>query len=198
MQKKLSAIILLGVIWGFFEATFGGILHFFLFAFTGQIMSAIGFIILAQALKSRKGIGALLIIPIIAAAIKLSDLYFFPENFHAIIKPAISIMLQGLGFVVLTRFINIFDKSPMKRFSGIYAVSCAAVLLPNLFFLSINAPLWDMQILFATLILKPVITAGVTFMGLELLSKVRFYNVNHYANLISALLLGMTICTKAI
>lgn len=126
--------ILLGLFWGFIEATLGGILHLIKFPFTGQILGPIGFGILYLAMRKGLKPSQLFIIPVIAAAMKFSDAFLFgiPFVHVTITRPAAAILMQGLSFVLISTWLK-RGNWKINAVSAL-ALSSASVVSFNLLF----------------------------------------------------------------
>ena len=102
-RRHIATIALFGSIWGFFEATLGGVLHLAHLPFTGTIMTCIGFSILYGALRSGLRPVSLATVGLVAASFKFIDCWLFgiaPYNI-LIVNPATAIAMQGLAFALV-------------------------------------------------------------------------------------------------
>jgi len=98
-MKRIITIVFFGSMWGFLEATIGGLLHIAHMPYTGVLMSSIGFSILYAAWISGSPIGVLAAISIVAASLKWLDALVFGISPLSImiINPATAIACQGLA-----------------------------------------------------------------------------------------------------
>jgi hypothetical protein len=102
-SRTIIQIALFGSLWGFIEATLGGVLHLALVPFTGTIMASVGFAILFAAMRSGVKPVQLPLIAIVAASFKFLDVPLFGLPLFAItvVNPAVAIASQGLAFALL-------------------------------------------------------------------------------------------------
>ncbi len=106
MDKKntLMSILIIGALWGMAEATVGYLAHivsFFTFCgISGMVMSAIAVYFMRMAVKTTKKVSSIFYVSLVAASIKLFDLFlpFLPVT--KTINPAIAILAEGLSVVV--------------------------------------------------------------------------------------------------
>ena len=97
--RSLLTILFLGSIWGFLEATLGGLMHMFELPMTGMLMATVGFTLLHFALKNGVKASHLAYISLIAASFKWFDVVLFslsPLDRH-IVNPAAAIACMGLA-----------------------------------------------------------------------------------------------------
>jgi hypothetical protein len=99
----MSALILIGVIWGFLEATLGGFLHSLQSPVTGAIMMPIGFGLLHLGFRNGLKPVHIFYASLIAASFKFIDpLLFSMPFFHIrVLDPAAAIIIQGSVYVIL-------------------------------------------------------------------------------------------------
>ncbi len=145
MQKSMKTVIFFGVLWGFWEASLGGILHYLLFPYTGQIMGSIAFILLLRAMRKGVSISGIFVISSIAAAIKLVDLYIFPGNPGAVLKPAMAILSQGLAFAVVTSIFHLPEKKGVKFLSGLLVTGWLSLGISHILAAVLLEPLHELQ-----------------------------------------------------
>lgn len=106
MNKKstLVSIVIIGSLWGMAEATVGYLAHivsfFTFYGISGMIMSAIAVYFMRMAVKTTQKISSIFYVSLIAAAIKLFDLFlpFLPAT--KTINPAIAILAEGLSVAI--------------------------------------------------------------------------------------------------
>ncbi len=122
MEKKLPwiTVLLVGSVWGFFEATLGGLLHFSPTPIAGRVMAPIAFAILYLGMKNDLKARHIFCASLIAAAFKGLDPFLFhmpflsngilnPVLHNRVIYPVFAIVTQGLGFAVVS--------SPLRKVS---------------------------------------------------------------------------------
>jgi len=128
-MKNIITVLFLGAVWGFFEATLGGLLHVLNVPLTGQVMTAIGAGIMFFALSRGTTISGLIAISAVAASFKFFDVFLFgfPVTHIKILNPAQAILMQGLSFAVCARFIN--PLSSVLKSRVIFAFSFAFLSL---------------------------------------------------------------------
>ena len=98
--KHIATIALFGSVWGFLEATVGGLGHHLHIPFIGTFMTCIGYSILYGALRSGLRPAGLVAVALVAASFKFADSWLFglPPTHILILNPANSIAMQGLAF----------------------------------------------------------------------------------------------------
>lgn len=185
-------VILLGIVWGFFEAILGGVLHLIHFPFTGVILGGIGFMVLYYAVKRGVKCSHIFIIPVIAAAIKFSDslIFHLPLVHPYIVKPAISILMQGLVFVPTIYFIQ---KRALKIQIPAIITSCVLMVIAySIFFIPMPAA----RFFYSIIIMSSFVSFGVVIM--DILPLYNSFRHMHKMSLfaLSSLLLVMTISAK--
>lgn len=117
MSRETSTIIIIGAAWGFVEATLGCLLHTIHAPFKGAIMLpfVIGFIMTAY--SSTGKVSASAYVALIAAMIKLTDLFIpFSISYMGVINPAIYILIEGLIGAVILKATNM-KRAPKLRLS---------------------------------------------------------------------------------
>ena len=108
--KIVAAALLWGAVWGSVEATLGFVLHFVpVPGLAGALMFPVGFFCLQRA-QSRAGVAAMALVPVVAAALKLLDLFLPGQVPVSVLHPALSILLQGVMLTVLAAAIR---RSPL-------------------------------------------------------------------------------------
>jgi len=103
--EKIVTVILFGSLWGFLEATVGGLMHFAGWPLTGQVMTSIGAFVMFWGIKSGLGMAGIASISLIAASFKFIDAFLFPIpiNHITIINPAQAILMNGVAFLLFAR-----------------------------------------------------------------------------------------------
>lgn len=96
----LVMIVVLGSIWGLWEATFGGFLHLVHFPYKGAIMGGIGMSIMATFVATHRRSSLVVGVAFVAALFKpLSALIYGRPIFgQFVVNPATAIILEGLAF----------------------------------------------------------------------------------------------------
>lgn len=122
-KKTFIQILFFGSIWGILEATIGNLLHYLPTFIAGAIMFPIASAILYKAYDATKSKASLLLVGIIAAAIKSVD-FFLPQfSVFKVINPMIFIILESLMFVVVLSFLK--SDNPVKKYSALPIASVA-------------------------------------------------------------------------
>lgn len=101
--RHIATIALFGSIWGFMEATVGGLGHHLHIPLIGTFMTCIGYSILYGALRSGLKPAGLVAVALVAASFKFADSWLFglPLTHILILNPANSIAMQGLAFALV-------------------------------------------------------------------------------------------------
>lgn len=143
MDKKLiSAIIFWGSLWGIEEATLGHLLHIHTLNIGGLIWFPLAYFFMSIVYKQTGKLNSILSASIIAAAIKLVNI-FMTTNLVIIVCPALSIILEGASLFVILNIIK--SKKTLQKFKLIEIVS-VSLLWRVLFLLSlIFIPTWIMS-----------------------------------------------------
>lgn len=145
MKNNMKVAIFYGVLWGFIEASLGGLLHFILFPYTGQIMGSVAFVILLRAMRKGVPVSSVFIIASIAAAIKLVDLYIFPGNPGAVLKPAMAILSQGLAFALVSSMVFLPALNKRRLLGGLLVTGWLALGISHLSAALLLEPLHELQ-----------------------------------------------------
>lgn len=103
LKKIISMSLLFGSLWGISEAVLGYVLHMLPFVLMGFIMFPIGFFFMQKSYKYTQKPCSAFYIGIVAAAIKLFDLFlpFLPTV--KIVVPAASILMEALVVAIAFR-----------------------------------------------------------------------------------------------
>ncbi|MCR5573890.1 MAG: hypothetical protein K6F78_03605 [Bacteroidaceae bacterium] len=110
--ESFLTVLFWGSIWGLIEATLGWGVHKLHIHGTSLFFYSIGiFCMLSCSTRTGKGAYAIMGTAMVAAAIKLLDV-FMPMTFLGAINPAKFILLEGLFVVVLNHFLDIKVKYP--------------------------------------------------------------------------------------
>ena len=161
MKRNLTLLMIMGLIWGILEASVGTFMHLLHFPFTGQIMSAVGFTIILVLIRKGYEVKNIPIVILMAALLKLSAFPFVIDK-AAVIKPAISILLEGFAFIGILKII--------KEFEGFYwclISSYTVILFTNLFWAIVGNPLYDVRSFIGLTFIKPFMTAIFTYLGMK-------------------------------
>lgn len=104
MKSTWMTVLFIGSLWGFLEATLGGVLHLSPVPFSGRIMAPIGFALMFWGMKNGLKAHQLFCVSLIAASFKFFDIFLFslPLSHISIVNPAQSIAMQGLCFAALS------------------------------------------------------------------------------------------------
>ncbi|MBI2091600.1 MAG: hypothetical protein HYT75_01210 [Deltaproteobacteria bacterium] len=166
----MSALILVGAIWGFLEATLGGFLHSLQSPVTGAIMMPIGFGLLHLGFKNGLQSSHIFYASLIAASFKFIDpLLFSMPFFHIrVLDPAAAIIMQGSVYAITASLFSRICFTPPSPLVGegwgegkqaIFSllIVLSSTFLFNLFSLAIFGQ--GMEILSANILISVVLTA---------------------------------------
>ena len=143
----IIGILIFGSIWGFFEATLGGLLNMIIFPNKGAIMGGIGMAIMGIALAIYRKPAMLPCIGIVAASFKLLNVWllFVPISAVYIINPATAIFLESLAFSVVMVFV--MNRMEKNVYVGVWATVLAGLISISIYgYFSvyiIHAPLFE-------------------------------------------------------
>ncbi|MBF0105817.1 MAG: hypothetical protein HQM16_10880 [Deltaproteobacteria bacterium] len=173
--KYWSLILFIGTLWGFFEATLGGVLHALQIPIAGKVMAPIGFAILFWGYKNSLKPHHMVLVSLIAASLKFCDVFLFALPFlHVkIINPAQSIILQALCFAAATRFFRNFDQSlkgMLVTSLTIFTVSFLSSAL--LSYVAFDYTMGSLSVGLAATLFHLAIGSTLTFAGLTLMARV--------------------------
>lgn len=118
--KTIRTVILMGALWGIFEASLGYALHFLPYGFSGMFMFPIGMYFLYNAYKQSDNKNAILWVGLIAASIKLIDFALPVRSPMSVINPATSIILESL---VVFAFVKVYNSKKVLMPSYILGLS---------------------------------------------------------------------------
>jgi hypothetical protein len=99
-MKNFKDIVFFGALWGLAEATLGFLLHLVVVPITGLFMFPIGFFLMRQVRLKTGSRTSPAQIAVIAAAIKLVNLFFTPLWID-VVNPAVAILLEGVFVAIL-------------------------------------------------------------------------------------------------
>lgn len=126
MRKNLLAILFFGSLWGIIEATLGYVLHLLPIKIGSFIWLPLAFFFMRQVYKNTGKISSIIYISIMAASIKMLNL-FLPVRVDKVINPAISIILEGLSCASITYIIKLKNSVNEKRNLILEDISVAIV-----------------------------------------------------------------------
>lgn len=129
MQKKLSAVIFAGAIWGIAEATIGWVLHMLHVHPMLLWMSPVVIACIWLAYKATGSAWSVFYAALIAALIKCTD-FLIPIDVPAywVLNPAMYIAAEGLVGALIIKVFN-FKQLPKFRFNLTNAVAGITLLL---------------------------------------------------------------------
>ena len=171
-------VIFLGSLWGFLEATLGGLLHAIHFPLTGSIMGPIGFAILFIAVKRGLKPASLMAIASVAASFKFFDIFLFnlsPFKME-IINPAQAIIIQGLAFTIFAKLF-VREDLKMKILASTGVVLIATTLFNAVSFFAVSGKAPALANLSTTLGISLPISIVATFLLISSISKVEIAKI---------------------
>ena len=143
-NKAFVTPLFLGSLLGILEATLGYIFHLFSIiipGIAGFFMFPIAFFIFRMAYKESNQISTVLLTAVIAASIKLINLFFPALTPISTINPAISLILEAMALWAFIK-INAHEKSDFKFKSALFiSLSWRIVFISYLFFASVKTGL---------------------------------------------------------
>lgn len=117
--RLFLAVLVFGSLWGFLEATLGGVLHFIHLPQKGMIMTAIAVAIMSATRASYRRPGMQMGMGVIAALLKGSNALFLGAD---VIRPMMSIAVEAMVFDSAVTFISkINTRDYMRALSGAFA-----------------------------------------------------------------------------
>ena len=139
MKKYVCAIIFWGALWGLEEATLGHMLHITSLSFGWFLWFPLAYFFMSMVYRQTGKLDSILYTSIIAAAIKLTDL-FMTTNLVIIICPALSIILEGISLFAILKIISKRTLTQKHRLIELTSVSLLwrALYLLSLLFI----PTW--------------------------------------------------------
>lgn len=137
--RNISIILLWGALWGILEATVGLILHSFPFQIpTGSVLFPIGYYFMQKSYRDTNKLNSMFNTAIVAAFIKLINLFSPTIPIIKVLNPAACILLEGLGVVLVfkyfikeeksIKFINALTMSFLWRVG--YYIICFGIFIP--------------------------------------------------------------------
>lgn len=109
MKYQVTTILFWGALWGIMESTLGYVLHIFSIALPGlpgMLMFPIAFIFMHRVYDSTGNPASVVQIAIVAALIKLTDLFFGGLIPIYVINPALSLLMEGMAVAIVIHFVN--------------------------------------------------------------------------------------------
>lgn len=94
-EKQFGFLFFYAAVWGILEATLGWALHFIAFPVSGFIMFPIALFILTRAYQRLQSSSALIIIGLLAALIKLVDLFLPGLPAIKTVNPAVALIIEA-------------------------------------------------------------------------------------------------------
>lgn len=104
MKNNLCKIVIVGALWGIFEATAGYALHVSGIKIGSFIWFPVAYYFCHRVYSSTQSYPAVMLTAFIAAAIKLVNL-FFPGRIDMVINPAVSIVLEAMAVVLVYKYV---------------------------------------------------------------------------------------------
>jgi len=114
-----------GVLWGVLESSLGFILHYFHLPLIGLLLFPVGFFCMYMAAKSTGKSSIAMSVAVVAATIKLSNLFFTPILLD-VINPVFSILLEGAVSFLFLRIVQrgtVYQKSSSLRLLRIFSLA---------------------------------------------------------------------------
>ncbi|MDO9591824.1 MAG: hypothetical protein CVU85_00795 [Firmicutes bacterium HGW-Firmicutes-10] len=109
MKKNLNIILFWGALWGITEATLGYVLHIFsipLPGLPGLLMFPVAFVFMHRVYDSTQEPISVVQIALVAACIKLTDLFFGGLMTIYVINPALSLIIEALAVTLVFNFVK--------------------------------------------------------------------------------------------
>lgn len=104
MKKNLCKIILLGAVWGMFEATVGYLLHLSGIKIGSMIWFPVAYFFAHKAYRYTGSFSAVMLTAVIASSLKLTNL-FLPGRIDRVLNPAVSIVLEAFALVLVYNYV---------------------------------------------------------------------------------------------
>jgi hypothetical protein len=101
LKKMILTAVLYGSLWGLAEAVLGYVLHMLPYGISGLVMFPIGFMLMNNAYRQIQKTSVVFYIAIVAAAIKLVDLFLPFVPTLRILNPAVCILAEAAMVAVL-------------------------------------------------------------------------------------------------
>lgn len=174
--KKISTIIFFGAVWGIIEATLGHLLHQVSLNIGWMIWFPIAFYFMNTVYKQTGKPESIFYISIIAASIKLIDL-FMPVRIDRVLNPAVSIVLEGLVVFAIIKVAQ--NKELITKYKYLYSLVTSFswrilyiiyVLFLPAYFIKIS-PLGSMGALLRFFILESTANSIVVYLYIKFFDK---------------------------
>lgn len=105
--QNLSTILFWGSLWGLTEASLGHMLHLLgIPGLAGFFMFPVGLYFMVRALKSTGKISAVPTAAVVAASLKLIDLFLPGTHLFQAVNPALAILSESLAFLFVIKMIR--------------------------------------------------------------------------------------------
>jgi len=121
----LIGIVMLGSVWGFFEATLGAFLHLVNSPNKGEIMTSFGIMVMsasAAIYRPKNTISFMLGVGVVASLVKGVDLLFLPLDSH-VLRVMVVIPLEALSFGITASFLYRILRSKRILHASVGALS---------------------------------------------------------------------------
>ncbi len=158
MKKYVSATIFWGALWGLEEATLGHLLHITTLSIGWFLWFPLAYLFMSMAYKQTGKLNSILFTSIVAAAIKLVDL-FMTTNLVIIICPALSIILEGISIFAILKIVS--RKMIMQKYKLAEIISVSL--------------LWRVLFLLSLLFIPPWIITSYPFKSVSSILKLLLY-----------------------
>jgi len=133
-RPYLSAVIVLGTLWGLSEAAVGMGLRSCAAAVSGSLMTGVALFFLAAGWTASKRVLGLAVMVLVATLFKMSDAFLLslPLKHGAIGNPIFAFVMEAVAFVILVSIIRerIFQKPSGQALLGGLSAIVAANLFP--------------------------------------------------------------------
>ena len=137
--QNISIIIFWGAIWGIVEATLGLVLHTLPFKVpTGSVLFPIAYYFMQKSYRDTQDVRSIFYTSIVAATIKLINLFNPIVPAIKVLNPAACILLEGLGLALVfkyfiqgeraLKFVHSLSMSLMWRMG--YYIMCFSIFIP--------------------------------------------------------------------
>lgn len=176
MRKGVSYVIFWAAVWGLTESTIGHVLYIAGFGMGWLFWFPLAFYFMSKVYKQTATINAVLYSSIIAALIKLVDL-FTPTQFNFVINPAVSILIEGL--VIAATFKLLEQREVLKKFyyarmffvSIVWRILYIAYLLFLPRYLIQISPIGSMTAFTKFILMESVVNASTIYLCFKLAKK---------------------------
>ena len=176
----LVNIVMLGTIWGIFEATVGYLLHLASFGYSWIIWYPVACFFMANVYRKTGRFSSIFYIGFICAAIKMLNL-FLPGRIDRVVNPAISIVFEALAMTAVVfmarRLLGEKRKNPVIKAVMAFSMNTGWRLLYSLYLLFL-VPDWikDVSVVSSAskfisfFITQNLITTALIFIGYQFAS----------------------------